>query len=69
MVLFAMLFDGHSVYSVVTCYKVYFDTSTYFVAITGPPEIKEIIKKVYQLSFFTNFAFINNVNICVLFIP
>ena len=27
-----------------------------FVAITGPPEIKEMIKKVYQLSFFTNGA-------------
>ena len=27
-----------------------------FVAITGPPEINEMIKKVYQLSFFTNGA-------------
>ena len=27
-----------------------------FVAITGPPEMKEIIIKVYQLSFFINGA-------------
>ena len=27
-----------------------------FVAITGPPEMKEIIVKNYQLSFFTNGA-------------
>ena len=27
-----------------------------FVAITGPPEMKETIIKVYQLSFFTNGA-------------
>ena len=28
----------------------------YFCRYHGPPEIKEIIKKVYQLSFFTNGA-------------
>ena len=28
----------------------------FFVAITGPPEIKEMIKIVYQLSYFTNGA-------------